>query len=366
MEPLAAEMPEALLGIVATQAWSHRVAGDLRQALATEKKLRDLIGQAEDSPHLSIAKFSLSLFNRWRGDFKECSDFLAAVLPQLREDANAEMYLANVFTHGLALGEQGRYQDAIENMEEGLNFGVRTGERYSTPKITNTLGWVFHELCLIETALDYNSRALNLIMELMGPGTTNLFEIESQTRINLGENYLMKGELKRSLEHLNLVYRNSKKPAYFFVRARWKPRCLLALGEWHLLDGNPAKAQRFLSEVREQEWVDKFPFKKYQVRGGRLQGNIFASQGKYKEAEAELKRALRRAGALGNPPQLWRTLQALGNLYRQQEKSRQALTQYRKALKIVRGMADGLTDPELREGFLASGPIREVFALARE
>jgi len=102
------------------------------------------------------------------------------------------------------------------------------------------------------------------------------------------------------------------------------------------------------------------------VRAGRLQGNIFAALGKGKEAESELKKALKLAKNLGNPTQHWRTAQALGNLYSKQDKDKQAATQYRAALKVAQGMADGLTDTELKEGFLAAAPIREVFAQAEQ
>ncbi len=43
---------------------------------------------------------------------------------------------------------------------------------------------------------------------MLGPRTSNLFEIESQTRVNLGENYLMKGEFQRALEYYESVYQN--------------------------------------------------------------------------------------------------------------------------------------------------------------
>ena len=148
------------------------------------------------------------------------------------------------------------------------------------------------------------------------------------------------------------------------ARQRWLPRCLQALGELWLARSEPARAQGFLDEVRAHQWTDKFPYKKYQLRAGRLQGNIFSAQGKDKEAEAEFKKALKRAEELGNPTQLWRTRQALGNLYHKQGKAKQAQTQYRATLKVVEGIASGLTDPELKEGFLNSAPIREVFAQA--
>jgi hypothetical protein len=58
--------------------------------------------------------------------------------------------------------------------------------------------------------------ALNSIQALLGPGTSNLFEIESQARVNLGENYLAIGDKGKAREQLELFYENSKNPEYFW------------------------------------------------------------------------------------------------------------------------------------------------------
>jgi tetratricopeptide (TPR) repeat protein len=282
----------------------------------------------------------------------------------MKEAAPTTGYLQTLFTYGLSIGEQGHYQEAIKILETGRQHGLEAGERYSTPKVTNSLGWVYHELCLFDNAIEYNNLSLDSIKELLGPRTSNLFEIESQTRVNLGENYLMKGELQNALEYYESVYQNVRKPEYFFARWRWKPRCLLGLGELWLQRGDLSKAQSYLNEVIEHGWVHKFPYKKYQVRSGRLQGNIYAAQGKFDEVQTELQQALKLAEQLGNPTQLWKTCQALGNLVFKQGKADQAGTQYRNALKIVQGIAEDLTDPELKEGFLQSKQIRQVFVQA--
>ncbi len=162
----------------------------------------------------------------------------------------------------------------------------------------------YHELCCFDKAIEYNNLALDSIEELLGPETSNLFEIESHTRLNLGENYLMKGNFKKALEYLELVYTNSLKSEYFFNLWRYKPRCLLGLGELWLQRGDLSKAQFYKDEVTDHGWTTKFPYKKYQVRSGRLQGNIYAAQGRFDEAETELQQTLKCAKRLGNPTQL--------------------------------------------------------------
>ncbi len=364
LEPIVTDDLESMVGVTVLRVMVNFISGDIPSTLAKEKNLDELIRLAPSSPFIAPASMFRGVFHRWRGDFKKCSQILEQMLPRMKEAAPATVYLQTLFTYGLSIGEQGHYQEAIKILETGRQHGLEAGERYSTPKVTNTLGWLYHELCLFDNAIEYNNLSLDSIKELLGPRTSNLFEIESQSRVNLGENYLMKGELQNALEYYESVYQNVRKPEFFLARWRWKPRCLLGLGELRLQRGDLSKAQSYLNEVIEHGWVHKFPYKKYQVRSGRLLGNIDAAQGKFDEAQTELQQALKLAEQLGNPTQLWKTCQALGNLFFKQGKADQAGTQYRNALKIVQGIAEDLTDPELKEEFLQSKQIREVFVQA--
>jgi tetratricopeptide (TPR) repeat protein len=271
----------------------------------------------------------------------------------------------SLFFYGRAIGEQGRYQEAIRVLEEGREFGLKSGERYNTPKLTNSLGWAYHELCHFAKAIEYNHLALDSIQELLGPGTSDLYEIEAQTRINLGENYLMTGEVQKARENLKLVYDNFNNPAYYFARTRWKPRCLLGLGELWLQTGGVDKAESFLSELFEHQWTDKFPYKKYQVRAWCLRSDILSARGRMKDAEIELSRALTQAKQLGNPTLLWKTHQAVGNLLLKRGKTKDAKAQFQTALQVVQDIAEGLTDGALKEGYLQSVPIQELFSQAQ-
>jgi tetratricopeptide (TPR) repeat protein len=366
MEPLVADNIESLLGVVTLQTAAFLILlGDLPSALSKEKEMNALFHRAPNSPFYATAALFIGLSLRWRGDFKKCSEILEPLLPKLRASAPPVSYLESTFFCGLALGEEGLYQKAIRILQEGLEFGLKAGERYSTPKLTNSLGWAYHELCLFDKAIEYNNLALESIKDLLGPGTSNLFEIESQTLINLAENYLTTGEWQKAREYLEMVYENAKKPEYYFVRPRWKPRCLLGFGKLWLKAGDTDQAEFFLSELFEHQWIDKFPYKKYQIRAWRLRSEILSVKGQMEDAETELSRALTLAKQLGNPTLLWETHQALGNLLLKKRKSEEAKVEFQTALKVVQGISEDLTDLELKEGYLQSNPIQELFSQAR-
>jgi tetratricopeptide (TPR) repeat protein len=174
----------------------------------------------------------------------------------------------------------------------------------------------------------------------------------------------MTGDLQKAQEYLELVYENAKKPEYYFVRTRWKPRCILGLGELWLQAGDNDKTESFLAELIEHGWTDGFPYKKYQVRAWRLRSQILSARGQLGEAEAELHRAVTQAKELGNPTQIWKSRQAMGNLLREQGETKQARMEFQAALKVVQSIAESLTDEALKEGYLQSEPIQELFSQA--
>ena len=71
------------------------------------------------------------------------------------------------------------------------------------------------------------------------------------------------------------------------------------------------------------------------------------------------------AKELGNPTQLWKTHQALGNLQCLRGKTEKARAEFQAALKVVEGIAEGLTDSALKEGYLQSEPVQKLVSLAQ-
>jgi tetratricopeptide (TPR) repeat protein len=84
------------------------------------------------------------------------------------------------------------------------------------------------------------------------------------------------------------------------------------------------------------------------------------AQGQGEQAEATLSRALTIAREIGNPPQLWKTYQALGALYEWQADLDRAQAAYQSASDVIDGVAERLQDRELRRTFLAARPVQEI------
>jgi hypothetical protein len=66
------------------------------------------------------------------------------------------------------------------------------------------------------------------------------------------------------------------------------------------------------------------------------------------------------AKQVANPPQLWKTYVALGELRRAQGRTEDARQAYRDALAVIESVAAGLTDESLRATFLASDHVQGI------
>jgi Flp pilus assembly protein TadD len=96
------------------------------------------------------------------------------------------------------------------------------------------------------------------------------------------------------------------------------------------------------------------------VKGHRLRAEALVALGRLDLADGDLKIALELARQVGNPPQLWKTLVALGGLRQAQGRPEDARNAYRDALAVIDGVAGQLTDESLRATFLASDHVQRI------
>ncbi len=135
-------------------------------------------------------------------------------------------------------------------------------------------------------------------------------------------------------------------------------------GELWLERGDYEKALSYADECVQLAESTNRP--KNVVKGRRLRGQIMTVQGKLPEAEEEIEMALGIAKEIGNPPQIWKTYVALGNLRKSQERPDDAKAAYGEALAVVDAVASLLEDENLRKKFLSSPHVEAIRAAAKE
>jgi hypothetical protein len=83
---------------------------------------------------------------------------------------------------------------------EALALSDRVGDKIFQCRILNTLGWAHEELYNLQTAIWYNQEGAEAAYKVGDP------EIIRKAEINLGDDYLLLGEVAQARSALSLLY----------------------------------------------------------------------------------------------------------------------------------------------------------------
>lgn len=292
-----------------------------------------------------------SLNHSWRGLYEEAHRNAAEAVAAGEQHHVTIPLLSAKYQQGLALASQGRYNDAIGALCDTITLCERMGDKSVQSRAWNTLGWAHGELCNWERGIEFNQRGLELAHIVGDP------EITINAQINLADYAFATGEPEQARRELEELY-TSLPQLHEWMKWRYSQHIMHSLGDVILAEGNAERALSLADECLAL--AEPTETRKNIVKGRRLRGQAFLAQGKLSEAERELATALEVAKEIGNPPQLWKTHAALGDLRQAQGKPDDARQAYRDALAVIDGVAAGLTDESLRETFLSSDHVQTL------
>jgi Flp pilus assembly protein TadD len=262
---------------------------------------------------------------------------------------------------GLAQGGKGEYAAALTALQDALALSERLGAKIFTCRILNTLGWVYGEIYNLEAAIRCNREGVEVSYTVGDP------EIIRNAELNLGDDYLLVGDLEQAQRYLEKVYADTRQRGKWgeeWMKWRYSQHLYHSLGELWLIKGDAAQALACADECLKL--AEPTVSRKNLVKGWRLKGQALLAQGQGEQAEAAMSRALTVAREIGNPPQLWKTYQALGALYEWQADAGSARAAYRSAIEVIEEVAARLQDQELRRTFLHARPVQELRARLAE
>jgi class 3 adenylate cyclase/tetratricopeptide (TPR) repeat protein len=297
----------------------------------------------------------LGRLHNFMGGYEQALQLLEQAI-NIGQTHNLQDLLFDFFwNRGIAYCGKGEYEQALASLQEGLELSDRLGEKPVKCRILNTLGWVYGELYDLDRAIRYNKAGAEVSYTLGDP------EIVRNAEINLGDAYLLLGDIEQAQQYLENVYRDSQQRGKWgeeSMKWRYSQHCCHSLGELWLLKEDAEKALQFADECLNL--AEPTESRKNIVKGWRLQGQAFCVQGRLAEAETVLQKAITLAKEIGNPPQLWKTYQALGQMYERQGATEQARSAYANAIEAIEGVASQLQDQELKRIFLSARPVQKI------
>jgi tetratricopeptide (TPR) repeat protein len=332
----------------------HVVTGKLGEARLWEEALR-ISTEVGNKGVEGFTLIMLGQFHNWKGEYEQALQLHEQACMIGHAHNLQDVLLQSIFPRSIAYCSKGEYKQAIISLQEALGKSEQPGDKYFKCRGLNTLGWVYGELYNLELAIRYNREGVEASYIIGDP------EIIRNAEINLGDYYLLLGDIDQAQHYLEKVYRDSQQQRQLgeeSMKWRYMQHCCHSLGELWLTKGDAEKALRFAEECLQL--AEPTESRKNIVKDWRLHGQAYCAQGRLTEAEVVLQKALTLAKEIGNPPQQWKAYQALGELYEQQGVTAQARSAYVSAIEVIDGVANRLQDQELKQTFLTAKPVQEM------
>ena len=180
----------------------------------------------------------------WEGRFQDALEIHRRYI--VPEDIATAVDTDKIWLYSLSLGGIGEYQKALDHLIHLHTVSKRLQDDIIGSRILNTLGWVYSELQDHQQALEWNTRGIKAAQKVGFPNP----EVESNARINLGDNLVALGRLDEAEEqyqHVEKTIRNPR-PQDLFALWRYSQRLFHSYGELWLARELPDKALSYASE----------------------------------------------------------------------------------------------------------------------
>jgi class 3 adenylate cyclase/tetratricopeptide (TPR) repeat protein len=299
--------------------------------------------------------YMLGQLHSWKGEYEQALRLQEQSFTIGHAQDLQLLVIRILWYRGMTHGGQGEYTAALAALQDALTLSDRLGDKVFKCRVLNTQGWVYGEIYNLEAAIRYNREGAEASYQVGDP------EIIRNAEINLGDDYLLLGDLEQAQRYLEKVYKDTQQRGKWgeeWMKWRYSQHLYHSLGELWLTKGDAAQALEFAEECLRL--AEPTMSRKNLVKGWRLKGQALLAQGQGEQAEVALARALTLAREIGNPPQLWKTYQALGALYEWQADLERARVAYQSAMDMINEVAARLQDQELRRTFLAARPVQEI------
>src|SRR5262249_52800845 len=102
----------------------------------------------------------VGIFDGWHGDYERGRRAADEALRLARDRGLFVLYMRGLWTRGMVLTSLGGWDDALQNLGEGVALAEKIGDFAFLPRLMNTLGWLHLECGDIEEGRNLTMRAL--------------------------------------------------------------------------------------------------------------------------------------------------------------------------------------------------------------
>jgi len=302
---------------------------------------------------------------RWLGRPGKTVELTEGLTDVLSNMFNLNLLSGFIFIRGLSLAEIGRTEEAVAALKHGIDLCEKLGGAVHLGRLYNTLGYCYSEIHHPEEAWKWNLKSEGIARKLMEQYPIRgllAAEIVANANVNLMENLFDQGKTEGVWDRIKSFEKESNSPDYNRSRDRWEARldflASLILLQRENVDEAEARITKHL-EISRRESA-----KKIEGRFLRLLGEVQMKRSESENAIGSISEAVLILKEVGNPRQLWQAHASLASVYSKLGRLSEVRDQWGAAAEIIHKTANGLSDRNLREGFISAKPIQEILANA--
>lgn len=283
----------------------------------------------------------------------------------LRSIFNWNQISGLMFLRGLALAEFGRIEDGIEMLRDGIEICEKFGGAIMLGRLYNSLGYCYQEILLPERAWNFNLQSEEVARKLMEQypmGREMAGEVVAQACVNLMENLFDQGKTEKAWLQMKSFEEETKSADYVRARDQRESRMNYLTAQILLQRNSIGEAEDLIRKNLER--VRELHARKREGGFLRLQGEVHVRRNEFENAIVNFGEAIQILKEVGNPRQLWQAHASLASAFDLLGRFSEAKEQWGAASEIVHNVGKGISDRELRDGFLRAEPIHNILSKA--
>jgi class 3 adenylate cyclase/tetratricopeptide (TPR) repeat protein len=341
------------------------VYGDPQKAIHMALDAEQIAVKTGKALPIFTARITRSFVERVIGNPKKTVELTEGMYESLHRNYSLIALMNVVLVRGTALAEIGRIEDSILLLREGMGIFEKFGAFFRLASLHNTLGYAYGEIHQHQRAWALNLKSEEIArgqMEKHPLGRHLYAELHAQASVNLMENLFDQWKVEDALDRMASFKQESRSKDYDLFRYRWETRMNYLAAQIFLRNSDLTAAKALVLEGLEKARTQNT--KKREGCFLRLLGEIQVRDNAPENAIENLGEAISILKEVGNPRQLWQAHVSLASAYNRLGRYSEAREQWGAAAETIQNTADGLSDRELRAGFLGAEPVREILSKA--
>ena len=328
----------------------HMCLGNLSDAKQVLARATPLLKEKGSPFYAEQAANQLGLAHSWQLEYGEAEQELQWALTQARQRGTPLNIIASLFGRAMLRANQGNLWEGYQDSREAMELAEQNQERYWLPRLPNTVGYIYHEMLDVETAMRLDREG---IQTARGIGAA---EPEANAHVNLAHDYMALGEHDRAFEHLQAAEGLLEVDNWY--RYRYQTRLRAEQAAYWIDRGDLTKAGDYARQ--SLGLAEPRLMRKRMAWAHKLLGDVAARQDRVTDALREYSVAL---GILENhpcPTIEWRILLVAAEIA---DKCRKfSLSEdYRGCCRqTLQSLADSIPDRDQRRKFLRAKPSHDL------